>query len=104
MQRSIDTKIQAQVRILLARKWIDLRPLTIGTTNGVVYIGGTLRWMTGAGKELEEGNPGAREGYLMRLMGEIRAISEVQDVVLRFPELEGEPGMQQDTPRRAVNQ
>jgi len=86
MQRSIDTKIQAQVRILLARKWVDLRPLTIGTTNGVVYIGGSLRWTAGGGRDSDLETPEAREAYLYRLMAELRAIPEVQDVIFRFPE------------------
>lgn len=89
MQRSIDSKIQAQVRILLARRWIDLRPLTIGTTNGVVYVGGTLRFTAGAGRELEE-NGAAREAYLRRLMSELRSIADVSDVVMTFPEVQVE--------------
>jgi hypothetical protein len=87
MNQSTDLRIQARVRILLARKWVDLRSLTVGTTNGVVYLGGRLR-LTGRGRsEAGEGAAGDK-AWLSRLRQEIGAIPEVDDVVFQFHELE----------------
>lgn len=86
MQQTIDTQIQARVRLLLARKWVDLKSLTIGTTNGTVYLGGGLK-LTGGGAKGE-----ARGGrtWLTRLRQEICAIPEVNDVVFQFHQIEEE--------------
>jgi hypothetical protein len=80
MQKLIDSRIQAQVRILLARRWVDLRGVTIGTTNGVVYIGGALH-RTGASPGKEDGAEPAGDTWLRRIHREIAAIPEVRDVV-----------------------
>ena len=86
MQQSNDSQIQARVRLLLARKWVDLRALTVGTTNGVVYLGGVLR-LTGITTADPNGPRGGRS-WLQRLRSEIAAIPEVKDVVFQFHELE----------------
>lgn len=86
MQQSNDSQIQARVRLLLARKWVDLRSLTVGTTNGVVYLGGVLR-LTGIPNADPNGPRGGRS-WLQRLRAEISAIPEVNDVVFQFHELE----------------
>ena len=86
MQQTIDTQIQARVRLLLARKWVDLRSLTIGTTNGTVYLGGGLK-LTGGGLD-GEGRGGRT--WLGRLRQEICAIPEVNDVVFQFHQIEEE--------------
>jgi hypothetical protein len=83
MQRDVDATIQARVRILLAKRWVDLRSVTIGTTNGVVYIGGSLR-CAGA----PPGEPARTlflqpEEWLDRIRREISALPEVRDVVLK---------------------
>ena len=62
MQQTNDSQIQARVRLLLARKWVDMRQLTIGTTNGVVYLGGGLK-LNGAGPR----DDGYRGGNCMRI-------------------------------------
>jgi hypothetical protein len=91
MQRAVDSKIQAQVRILLARRWVDLRALTIGTTNGVVYVGGALK----AGGPGAPATPnGPSEGvWAEKLRREIAQIPDVRDVVFRFEDqgATGEP-------------
>lgn len=38
-----DYKLNAQVRRLLVRRWIDLNQVDYGVTNGVVYLRGCLR-------------------------------------------------------------
>jgi hypothetical protein len=84
MQKDIDSKIQARARILLARRWVDLRTVTIGTTNGVVYIGGSLRTSGGPGSELPGAFPGRPAGWLGRLRRELEEIPEVRDVVFQL--------------------
>lgn len=83
MQRATDSKIQAQVRNLLARKWVDLKPLTLGTQNGVVYLGGTLRMLGG----FDRADPASEweSAFVDRLSAEIRGLPDVQDVVFQFP-------------------
>ncbi len=80
MQKTIDSRIQAQVRILLTRRWVDLRAVTIGTTNGVVYIGGSLRR---AGGPSGDGPGDSGDSWLKRIHREIAAIPEVRDVVFQ---------------------
>ena len=96
MQRAIDSRIQAKVRILLARRWVDLRSVTIGTTNGVVYIGGRLRASGGgAGPGLEAAEEPDASGagrWLGRIRREITEIPEVRDVVFQLEGAESAGG------------
>lgn len=96
MQRAIDSRIQAKVRILLARRWVDLRSVTIGTTNGVVYIGGRLRASGGGGEPGLTVDSGAAPSGATRWAGRIRReiseIPEVRDVVFQLEGLEGPGG------------
>jgi osmotically-inducible protein OsmY len=69
-----DSHIQAAVHQLLERRWIDLSRVTLGTTNGVVYIEGELRPL---------GIPGGARGDLTaRLRREIEEVEGVREVVL----------------------
>jgi hypothetical protein len=86
MHKGTDSKIQAKVRILLARRWVDLRSVTIGTTNGVVYIGGELRTPGGSGLDVAEAAEAARSAWCRRIQREIESIPDVRDVVFRFGE------------------
>jgi len=86
MQQTVDSRIQGRVRLLMSRKWVDLRSLTIGTTNGVVYLGGGLR--ISAERNDEENRSQGGMSWLGRLRQEICAIPEVNDVVFQFHELE----------------
>ncbi|MCA9758437.1 MAG: hypothetical protein KDA27_21755 [Candidatus Eisenbacteria bacterium] len=85
MQQTIDSQIQARVRLLLARKWVDLKSLTIGTTNGTVYLGGGLKLTGGKNGEGRGGRT-----WLTRLRQEICAIPDVNDVVFQFHQIEEE--------------
>jgi hypothetical protein len=91
MQKGTDSKIQAKVRILLARRWVDLRSITVGTTNGVVYIGGDLRVAGGPGLDAPGGVAASREAWCRRIQREIETIPEVRDVVFRL----GKPGQEE---------
>ena len=84
MREGVDSKIQARVRILLARRWVDLQSVTIGTTNGVVYIGGQLRTTGSPGGGTETELPARREVFEQRIRREIAAIPDVRDVVFRL--------------------
>ena len=101
MKKTSDSKIQARVRILLARRWVDLRCVTIGTTNGVVYIGGSLRISGGvnawdsagrvgdtAGRVGDspgnDGDSSADSRWMSRIRREISEIPEVRDVVFQL--------------------
>ena len=102
MQKTPDSKIQARVRILLARRWVDLRSVTIGTTNGVVYIGGSLRISGGSAawgnSEGEADNDGSAR-WMSRIRREIAEIPEVRDVVFQ---LEGRSPVGETWPREAA--
>ncbi len=89
MQKELDSKIQAKVRILLARRWVDLRAVTIGTTNGVVYLGGDLRNAGGPGADLPGLLPGRSSAWLDRIRKEIASIPDVRDVVFTADEAAG---------------
>jgi hypothetical protein len=86
MQRAIDSRIQAQVRILLARRWVDLRSLTIGTTNGVVYIGGSLKTNVSPGGPAGTDGAARAKSWTEKLRREISEIPEVRDVVFQIEE------------------
>jgi len=62
---------------------VDLRALTVGTTNGVVYIGGQLH---PTGGQAATPRPAGWEGRLRR---EIARIPDVRDVVIQQGELPG---------------
>ena len=102
MQKTSDSKIQAKVRILLARRWVDLRSVTIGTTNGVVYIGGDVRISGGSGAwdQTSAGADGAGgTRWLSRIRREISEIPEVRDVVFQ---LDGQGPMRETWPQETV--
>lgn len=84
MPKGLDSRIQARVRILLARRWVDLRTVTIGTTNGVVYIGGALRASGGPTMDAPGPPPVAHEAWCERIRREIAALPDVRDVVFRL--------------------
>jgi hypothetical protein len=93
MQKQIDSRIQAQVRILLTRRWVDLRGITIGTVNGVVYIGGTLR-RTGARTEEAAASPDSGQAWVARIQREIASIPDVRDVVFQSGQRTEDPWRQ----------
>ncbi len=84
MQKGLDSKIQAKVRILLARRWVDLGSVTVGTTNGVVYLGGRLQATGGPGPSGATSDPPGHDAWRQRIRREIAAIPEVRDVVFRL--------------------
>ena len=76
-----DFRINAQVRAMLVRLNIDLYNIEHGTTNGVVYVKGTLR----AGIWDESGDGRLAELQTAhRLERALRGIPGVRDVVFRL--------------------
>jgi hypothetical protein len=84
-----DYRINAEVRRLLVSRWVDVVRLQVGTTNGVVYLIGSL------GTSVEEQNrreddpqrlsPPERTLHLAKtLEKDIRRIREVRDVVFKL--------------------
>jgi hypothetical protein len=79
-----DHTILNRARAILLRRWIDTRPLALGSVNGVVYVRGRLRRnplfpaQRGAGRDERE--------LVHALERDLTAIEGVKDVIL---ELEG---------------
>ncbi len=80
---SADFTINARVMQILARRWIDMTGVEVGTTDGVVLIQGRLeREPKGWGEDDEL----ARERFILSLRAQIRNIPGVADVVMRLHE------------------
>ncbi len=81
-----DFAINAKVRQVLARRWVQMKGLEVGTTDGVVLIKGRLEREPG-GLTLQ-GDALAQERFLWRLRSELRAIPGVADVVMDVAAME----------------
>ena len=82
--RLADYKLNAQVRRLLVRRWIDLGRLDYGVTNGVVYLRGCLRT---SGLDDERNSEDARLEEITlagRLERALRQIPGVRDVIFQL--------------------
>lgn len=73
-----DFQINASVRTLLVRHWLSTSRLTLGTTNGVVYVSGPF---------VPAAAPRAGEAatLLGTLERDMRSVPGVRDVVLTVP-------------------
>lgn len=86
---SLDYRINAEVRRHLVSRWVDVSRLQIGTTNGVVYLLGTLEptvedALQRAG-QLPEREAVKRLVRLVALLDkELRRLRGVRDVVLNL--------------------
>jgi len=82
-----DYRINAQIRVILVRRGIDLSKVEYGVTNSVVYLRGSLRTFT-----IRQSNDPSRDRLqevetMMRLEKTIRAIPGVKDVVCQMDHL-----------------
>ena len=77
-----DFAINAKVRQLLARRWVRIEGLEVGTTAGVVVIKGCLEREPGGLSMGNDADVGDR--FVRRLRGELKAIPGVADVVLEI--------------------
>ncbi len=81
-----DFAINAKVRQVLSRRWVNLGGLEVGTTNGVVLLRGNLDREPGGPVEME--TPMARTRFLSRLRSELMAINGVLEVEMNIKETE----------------
>jgi len=78
-----DFRINASVRTLLIRQWIDTTQLDHGTMNGIVYLRGSLRREMTRQREgrVEESPEESLRLLVTRLERQIRGVRGVRDVV-----------------------
>ncbi len=100
MPEARDHVINNRTRSVLLRRWIDLRGLSFGSVNGVIYLRGALKrnplFPTAAGVE----GPDDELKLLHLLDRDLRAIEGVKDLVLEIDgfELRGEHWERTTTP------
>lgn len=82
-----DFAINAQVRQLLARRWVQTERLEVGTTDGVVVIKGNLDREPGS--LTMSADPDARDRFVRKLRCELKSIPGVTEVVLEVHPMEG---------------
>lgn len=82
---SADYSINARVMQVLARRWVSLSGIEVGTTGGVVLIKGTLEREPGG---WEANDDLARERFVHGLRSAIRGIPGVVEVVMELNEQE----------------
>lgn len=84
-----DFRINASVRTLLIRQWIDTTQLDHGTMNGIVYLRGSLRRETTRLKDgqLDESPGESMRLLVIRLERQIRGVRGVRDVVCSLANL-----------------
>ena len=84
--RPADFAINARVRQVLSRRWVNLQGLEVGTTAGVVVLKGKLeRELDGARGTMDRE---AYERFLWRLRSELKAIPGVSDVAMEVCDIE----------------
>jgi osmotically-inducible protein OsmY len=77
-----DFRINAQVRALLVRRWVDTSKVDQGTTNGVVYFRGTIRSYRAQNMYSKQEAHEAAAYLVARIERDIRGIRGVKDVVM----------------------
>ncbi len=87
-----DYRINAFVRSVLVKRWIDTSRVDFGTSNGVVYVRGILRQTYGK-RQLERiDEVDELLGLVRRLEREIRNIPGVRDTVFKLDNFEKKGG------------
>lgn len=78
-----DFRINASVRTLLIRQWIDTTQLDHGTMNGIVYLRGSLRREITRLKDgkMDESPDESMRLLVIKLERQIRGVRGVRDVV-----------------------
>ncbi len=80
-----DYRLNAQVRTVLVRRWIDLSKVEYGVTNGVVYVRGSLRSYMTAREQGDERLRREEEATVAgRLERILRQLPGVRDVVFQL--------------------
>jgi len=88
-----DYRINAFVRSVLVKRWIDTSRVDFGTSNGVVYVRGILRQVYGR-KQLEEDDEEVDNllALVRKVEKEVRTIPGVRDVVFKLDNFEKRGG------------
>jgi hypothetical protein len=88
-----DYRINAFVRSVLVKRWIDTSRVDFGTSNGVVYVRGILRQVYGR-KQLEEDDEEVDNllALVRKVEKEIRTIPGVRDIVFKLDNFEKRGG------------
>ena len=82
-----DYRINAQIRVILVRRGIDLSKIEYGVTNSVIYVRGAIRTFA----IRESGDPSQdrleEQQAVMRLEKALRQIPGVRDVIFQLDHL-----------------
>ena len=87
-----DYRINAFVRSVLVRRWIDTSRVDFGTSNGVVYLKGMFRQIYRRKSSEEAEGVDDLLTVIHRLEKDIRSIQGVKDVVFRLSNFEKKGG------------
>lgn len=87
-----DYRINAHVRSVLVRRWIDTSRMDFGTSNGVVYVKGMLRQIYGRRPSETVERADDLLGVVHRVERDIRSIQGVRDVIFRLSNFEKKGG------------
>ncbi|MFH0778824.1 MAG: hypothetical protein V2A71_09360 [Candidatus Eisenbacteria bacterium] len=79
-----DYRINAYVRSVLVKRWIDTSRIDFGTTNGIVYLKGILRQVYGKQADQQNEEVDYLLGLVHKLEKELKTIPGVRDVVFRL--------------------
>lgn len=82
-----DYRINAQIRVILVRRGIDLSRIEYGVTNSVVYLRGSVRTFS-IRQSIDPSRDRLEEiEAMMRLEKALRAIPGVRDVIFQMDHL-----------------
>jgi hypothetical protein len=87
-----DYRINAYVRSVFVRRWIDTTRIDFGTSNGVVYVRGLLRQTYGKRQLDRIDEVDELLGLVRRLEREIKGIPGVRDTVFKLQNFEKKGG------------
>ena len=89
--RTDDFRINARVRSVLVRHWIDTTKCNFGTIKGKVFIRGTLRRIFGQAGRNPEGMDMDNEekDTVEQTISELAMIQQLEDEIRRIPDVVG---------------
>jgi hypothetical protein len=85
--RTDDFRINARVRSILVRKWVDTTKCSIGTIKGKVYIRGRIKKIFGRDNALKKQEDDEED--TSNDMSELTLITQVEEEIRRIPEVAG---------------
>jgi hypothetical protein len=86
--RTDDFRINARVRAVLVRKWIDTSKCTIGTIKGKVFIRGRIRRIFGRDERHINSDEDEDESPTNDIH-ELTLIQQIEDEIKRIPDVVG---------------